>query len=63
MFRSRTVPEGCVVVRVRNDEPLPSREVLGLTRALAPYLAVRPGEVTAMLHRCGIDPRLPANAR
>ena len=63
MFRSRTVPEGCVVVRVRRDEAPLSSEVLGLARALAPYLAVRPVEVTAMLHRCGIGPRLPANAR
>jgi hypothetical protein len=53
---SRFVTERCVTVSPARAAHRPSSDVLELARSLAPYLAVRPAEVTAALARCGVDP-------
>jgi hypothetical protein len=59
----RIVSERCVVVTASGTTSPPSHEVLALARDLAPYLALRPAEITATLLRCGVDSRRPGNAR
>lgn len=59
----RFVTERCVTVSPVRATPESSADVLELVRAIVPYLAVRPAEVTAALARCGIDPHRLQNAR
>ena len=60
---SRFVTERCVVVSSGAVLAPTSPGVLGLARALAPYLSLRPEEVTATLERCRVDTASPAAAR
>ena len=60
---SRFVTEHCVAVRALPVPPVTTAAVLELARALGPYLAVQPAEVTATLVRCGIDPHRQPIAR